>query len=184
MRLLPWDYGVRNLARSPMRLSLSLAGAALVVLLVLAAGAFVRGMDQSLRDSGDVSNVILLGAGSEESFERSEIAPAVAGLVQAAVPGIKSRLGVPYVSPEVHMQSVIRENRDAERAMQILVRGVTPGAFLVHPQARVIDGRFAEPGRDEVIVGTQAATNMGLAQERLSVGQTLYFDDRVWTIVG
>ncbi len=184
MRLLPWDYGVRNLARSPLRLSLSLAGAALVVLLVLAAGAFVRGMDQSLRESGNPSNVILLGAGSEESFERSEIAPAVAGLVQAAVPGIKSRLGVPYVSPEVHMQSVIRENRDADRPMQILVRGVTPAAFLVHPQARVIDGRFAEPGRDEVIVGTQAATNMGLAQERLSVGQTLYFDDRVWTIVG
>src|SRR5438477_6914977 len=118
MRLLPWDYGVRNLARSPVRLSLNLAGAALVVLLVLTAGAFVRGMDQSLRESGNPSNVILLGAGSEESFERSEITSAVPGLVQAAVPGIKSRLGVPYVSPEVHMQTVIREQRDAPRAMQ------------------------------------------------------------------
>jgi putative ABC transport system permease protein len=184
MRLLPWDYGVRNLARSPVRLALSLAGAALVVLLVLAAGAFVRGMDQSLRESGNPSNVILLGAGSEESFERSEIAPSVTGLVQAAVPDIKSRLGVAYVSPEVHMQSVIRADRDAPPTMQILVRGVTPAAFLVHPQARVIDGRVPEPGRDEVIVGTQAATNMGLAQERLAIGQTVYFDDRVWTIVG
>ncbi len=184
MRLLPWDYGVRNLARSPVRLSLSLAGAALVVLLVLAAGGFARGMDQSLRESGNPANVILLGAGSEESFERSEIAPAVTGLVQAAVPGIKSRLGVSYVSPEVHMQSVIREEKDGARSMQILVRGVTPAAFLVHPQARVIDGRLPEPGRDEVLVGTQAATNMNLAQQRLAIGQTLYFDDRVWTIVG
>jgi len=184
MRLLPWEYGVRNLARSPVRLALSLAGAALVVLLVLAAGAFVRGMDQSLRESGNPNNVILLGAGSEESFERSEIAPSVTGLVQAAVPGIKSRLGVPYVSPEVHMQSVIREARDAARGMAVLVRGVTPAAFLVHPQARLIEGRVAEPGRDEVIVGTQAPTTMGLAPQRLNVGQTLYFDDRVWTIVG
>ena len=32
MRLLPWDYGVRNLGRSPLRLLLSLAGAALAVL--------------------------------------------------------------------------------------------------------------------------------------------------------
>src|SRR5215218_301267 len=150
MRLLPWDYAVRNLARSPMRLALSLAGAALVVLLVLAAGAFVRGMDQSLRESGNPANVILLGAGSEESFERSEIQPAVTGLVQAAVPGVKARLGVPYVSPEVHMQTVLRETRDAPRALQVLVRGVTPAAFLVHPQARVIEGRAAEPGRDEV----------------------------------
>jgi len=184
MRLLPWEYGVRNLARSPVRLALSLAGAALVVLLVLAAGAFVRGMDQSLRESGNPSNVILLGAGSEESFERSEIAPAVTGLAQAAVPGIKSRLGVPYVSPEVHMQSVIREDRDASRTMQVLVRGVTPAAFLVHPQARLVEGRIAEPGRDEVIVGSQMPTKMGLTEQRLAVGQTLFFDERVWTIVG
>jgi putative ABC transport system permease protein len=166
------------------RLSLSLAGAALVVLLVLAAGAFVRGMDQSLRESGNPSNVILLGAGSEESFERSEITSAVPGLVQAAVPGIKSRLGVPYVSPEVHMQTVIREGRDAPRAMQVLVRGMTPAAFLVHPQARVIEGRVAEAGRDEIIVGAQAATKMGLSPQRLAIGQTLSFDERVWTIVG
>ena len=184
MRLLPWEYGVRNLARSPVRLSLSLAGAALVVLLVLAAGAFVRGMDQSLRESGNPNNVILLGAGSEESFERSEIAPSVTGLVQAAVPGIKSRLGVPYVSPEVHMQSVIRDDRDASRTMQVLVRGVTPSAFLVHPQARLVEGRIAEPGRDEIIVGSQMPTKMGLTEQRLGVGQTLYFDERAWTIVG
>ena len=38
MRLLPWEYGVRNLGRSPLRLVLSVAGGALVVLLVLAAG--------------------------------------------------------------------------------------------------------------------------------------------------
>src|SRR6185436_13241140 len=101
MRLLPWDYGVRNLARSPVRLALSLAGSALVVLLVLAAGAFVRGMDKSLRISGGDHNVLLIGAGSEESFERSEIQPSVPGLALASIPGIKQRLGVPYVSPEV-----------------------------------------------------------------------------------
>ncbi len=184
MRLLPWDYAVRNLARSPLRLSLSLAGAALVVVLVLAAGAFVRGMDQSLRESGNPHNVILLGAGSEESFERSEIAPAVASLVQAAVPGVKVRLGVPYVSPEVHMQSVIREAPDATGPLQVLLRGMTPAAFLVHPQARIIDGRAAEAGRDEVILGTQVATRTGLPPARLGVGQTIYFDERTWTIVG
>ena len=101
MRLIPWDYAVRNLGRSPARLALSLAGSALVVLLVLAAGAFVRGMSDSLRQTGGDRNVILLGAGSEESFERSEISPAVPVQATASVPGIKARLGTPYVSPEV-----------------------------------------------------------------------------------
>ena len=75
MRLLPWDYAVRNLGRSPTRLALSVLGSTLVVLLVLAAGAFVRGMGRSMDVSAGADNVILLGAGSEESFERSEIPP-------------------------------------------------------------------------------------------------------------
>src|SRR5213083_11358 len=111
MRLLPFDYSVRNLGRSPVRLALCVVGGMLVVLLVLAAGSFVRGMNQSLRSSGGASNVILLGAGSEESIERSEIDPTAGSLAFASIPGIRTRLGVPYVSPEVHMQTVIRADR-------------------------------------------------------------------------
>ena len=184
MKLLPFDYAVRNLARSPLRLALSLAGSVLVVLLVLAAGAFVRGMDKSLRVSGGENNVILLGAGSEESFERSEIKPTVPGLVLASVPGIKQRLGVPYVSPEVFFMTAIKETAEDDHAHQVMLRGVTPVAFLVHAQARIVEGRAPEAGRDELLVGALAGTKMGLPPERLGIGQTLVFDSRPWTIVG
>src|SRR4051794_9021781 len=132
MKLLPWDYGVRNLARSPVRLALSLGGSVLVVLLVLVAAAFVRGMDKSLGVSGGANNVILLGAGSEESFERSEIGPSVPGLALASVQGIKQRLGVSYVSPEVFLMASLKENADEEKGHPVMLRGVTPAAFLVH----------------------------------------------------
>ncbi len=184
MRLLPWDYGVRNLARSPVRLALSLAGGMLVVLLVLAAGAFVRAMDQSLRVSGQANNVILLGAGSEESFERSEIQPSVPGLVQASVPGIKQRLGVPYVSPEVFLMANLKDSLNGEKDFQVMLRGITPAAFLVHSQARIVEGRNADAGRDEIIVGALTSARMGLPAERLALGKTLVFDQRTWTIVG
>src|SRR4051812_32942440 len=184
MRLLPWDYGVRNLARSPLRLGLSLGGSALVVLLVLAAGAFVRGMDKSLAVSGGERNVILLGAGSEESFERSEIGPSVPGLAAASIQGIKQRLGVPYVSPEVFLMGMLKGNRDDPAGHQVMLRGVTPAAFLVHAQVRVVEGRVPDAGRDEVLVGSLAATKMGMPPQRLAIGQTLVFDQRVWTIVG
>src|SRR5215212_5461993 len=151
MKLLPWDYGVRNLARSPMRLALSMLGSALVVLLVLAAGAFVRGMDKSLRVSGGERNVILLGAGSEESFERSEIAPSVPGLATASIPGIKQRLGVAYVSPEVFLMATVKDSAAADSAYPVMLRGVTPAAFLVHGQARIVEGRFADAGKDEIV---------------------------------
>src|SRR5688572_21920865 len=108
MRLLPWHYAVRNLLRSPLRLALSVAGSALVVLLVIAAAAFVRGMGQTLAVTGGEQNVILLGAGSEESVERSEISPTVPGLVSGTVAGIRTRLGVPLISPEVYFMAPVK----------------------------------------------------------------------------
>ena len=183
MRLLPWDYGVRNLGRSPLRLALSVAGGALVVALVIAAGAFVRGMERSLAVSASGRNVILLGAGSEESLERSEINPAVPSLLIASVEGIRSRAGVYYVSPEVHLMTELLDERGG-RPVSVLLRGVTPEAFLVHGQIGLVDGRPPEPGRDEMMVGRLAYTRMGLPAERLKPGRTLWFDGRAWTITG
>ena len=64
MRLLPFDYAIRNLGRSPLRLAMSVAGNLLVVVLVIAAAGFVRGLERSLVGSGSTKNIMLLGAGS------------------------------------------------------------------------------------------------------------------------
>ena len=184
MRFLPWDYAVRNLGRSPLRLALSIAGSALVVLLVIAAAAFVRGIDQTLRVTGGEANVILLGAGSEESVERSEIPPTVPGLVSAAVGGVRSVAGVPMVSPEVYFMTPVRLGTDDAAPLHAPLRGVTPAAFLVHRQARLTEGRLPVPGRDELIVGALAAAKLGVPEQRLATGQVLWFDNRQWTIAG
>ena len=182
MRLLPWDYGVRNLGRAPVRLALSLFGSALVVLLVLAASAFVRGMERSLTISGSAGNVILLGAGSEESVERSEVSPATGSMVAAGVSGIKQRQGVSYVSPEVHHATLLKEERENEQTLLALLRGITPAAFLVHPQIRITSGRA--PEGQELLVGRLAAAKLGVPEERLAIGRTFWLDHRPWTICG
>jgi len=182
MRFLPWEYGVRNLGRSPWRLTLGVGGSATVVLLVLAAAAFVRGMGESLHSSGGEANVILLGAGSEESVERSEVGAGVAGIAAASIPGVKERLGVPYVSPEIHMAMLVTRERDSDETVFANLRGVTRQAFLVHPQVRIFQG--SAPGPDELLVGALAGARMGLPDEDLAVGKQLWFDDRAWTISG
>lgn len=183
-RLLPFDYGVRNLGRSPIRLVASLLGAALVVGLTLAAAAFIRGMTKSLAVSGRHDNVILLGAGSEESIERSQISASVAGQVEASVPGIRRRLGVGYVSPEIHMAMSVQRSRDTAEELPAVLRGVTTSAYLVHPQVRIIQGRAPATGCDELAVGELAHTRLGVGPEDLAIGRTLWFDDRPWKIVG
>ncbi len=184
MRLLPFDYAVRNLGRSRIRLVLSVLGSALVVLLVIAAGGFVRGMDRALRATGAEQNVMVMGIGSEESVERSEISAATASLIEASVSGIRTRAGVAYISPEVHVMLPVRAGVEGERAGHALLRGITPAATLVHSNVSLVEGRLARPGMDELMVGRMAATTIGLPESDLRLGGILRIDNRPWTIVG
>src|SRR5262245_55438575 len=184
MSTLPFTYAVRNLGRSPTRLFLSVLGSALVVILVLAAASFVRGMNLALRSTGDDANVILLGAGSEESIERSEIDAGVAGLVAASIRGVRARAGASYVSPEVHVQLPLKTAADQPRAPLVLVPRVTPAATLVHPSVQIVEGRFPAAGAGEVMIGAAAYARMDAAPGDLAVGRTLLVDNHPWTIVG
>jgi putative ABC transport system permease protein len=182
--LLPFDYAVRNLGRSRIRLVLSVLGSALVVLLVIAAGGFVRGMDRALRATGAEQNVMVMGIGSEESVERSEISAATASLIEASVSGIRTLAGVAYISPEVHVMLPVRAGVEGERAGHALLRGITPAATLVHSNVSLVEGRLARPGMDELMVGRMAATTIGLPESDLRLGGVLRIDNRPWTIVG
>lgn len=184
MKPLPWEYGLRNLGRSKTRWLLCALGGLLVVLLMLAAGAFARGLDRALVGTAGEDNVLVLGAGSEESLERSEIDAATPSLLLASVPGIRRRMGVAYISPEVQMQSVLRLRENSPEELTAVFRGINPEAFLVHDKARLVEGRLAEPGADEVMVGALAASKLGVPAEALAVGKTIWFDRRNWTIVG
>ncbi len=185
MRQLPFEYAYRNLGRSRVRLFASLLGSALVVLLVLAAAGFVRGMQLTLAQQDTLhENVIILGAGSEESIERSQIQAAVEGITAASIAGLREEAGVTLVSPEIHTALPVWETADVEAVRHAMLRGVRPVALLVHSEVEIFDGRPPRSGLDEMMVGELAATRLGLPDDRLAVGKTLYFDNRDWTIVG
>ena len=185
MRQLPFQYALRNLGRSRVRLGASLLGSALVVLLILASGGFVRGMQATLAGGrGLHENVMILGTGSEEGVERSQIDASVAGIAAASIPGLKARAGVVYASPEIHAALPVRESGGSERDLPAVMRGVRPVALLVHPEVEIVEGRGPEGGRDEVMVGSLAATRLGVPDARLAVGRTVHFDGRDWAIVG
>ncbi len=187
MKLLPFDYAIRNLGRSPARMGLSVAGSAMVVLLILIAGGFVQGMSQVLRATGGENNVILLGAGSEDSIERSEIEAAVPGILAATIPGIRTRAGVAFISPEVHVMLPVKlatEPESDHAIRQIVFRGVTTAAALVHDNMTILDGRWPRAGNDEIMTGRMTPTVMGVSEAAVAIGQQIVIDRRPWTIVG
>jgi len=178
--MLPFTYALRNLFRDKSRLVQTVGGSALVVLLVMAAAALTGGMKQVLSASGSPHNAILLGAGSEESIQRSEVPERVAGIAEAAVSGVSSPLGKSAVSTEIHYMTWL-ETPDARRA-QGLFRGVTPGSLLVHPEVRLLDGHFPRAG--EIMVGRLAWRKLGLPDTDLAIGSRIRLDGADMTVSG
>jgi putative ABC transport system permease protein len=168
MRLLPFDYAIRNLGRSPKRLVLVTGGSTLVSLLVLGSVAFARGLERSLAATGLDTNALLIGSGSEESVERSELPAATADVLAASVDGLAVVAGMPAVSPEIHVALPARVDRaadpaDAPRrdAPPAVFRGIEPQAFIVHPQVRLVEGRWPARGADEIAASPGALARLG-----------------------
>lgn len=181
MKLLPWEYGIRNLLRRPTRSALTLLGLTTVVLLVLVVAGFLRGLERSLAVSGDPQTVIVFSLGMGENLEYSSVPMRTSDLVAASIDGVRSQFGNRFVSPELYQGTQVRQSEDGDASMG-LIRGLTPGALLVHSQIEIINGDWPEP--DEVLVGRLAATKLGIPLPELQPGNTLWFEGRDWTISG
>jgi ABC-type antimicrobial peptide transport system permease subunit len=177
---LPWEYGVRNLARRPLRTALTLAALSTVILLVFVVVGFIRGLEKSLTTSGDRNVVLVYSVNSEENIENSAIEARTPSLLTASVEGIWKRFGVTYVSPEMYLGTRVSLG-EGEDSMG-LVRGVTTTAPLVRRSVKLVNGRW--PATDEVIVGRLAPAKLGYPKESLAIGNQIKFEDKSWTIVG
>jgi ABC-type antimicrobial peptide transport system permease subunit len=181
LRLLPWDYGIRNLFRRPGRSALTLGALMLVVLLVLLVVGFLRGLEASLDVSGDPRVVLVHALGASEYLETSSVAGRVPALLTASLDGIQRRYGSAYVSPEVYLGTRVAAG-ESDGLTLGLVRGVLPAALLVRRQVQITEGHWPGPG--EVLAGRLAATKLSRAERALEVGQTVSFEGRTWRISG
>ena len=179
-KLLPWEYGIRNLFRRPLRTLLTFAGLTTVLLLVLIVVGFIRGLERTLSVSGDPNTALVFSLGMGENVEYSSIPMRTSDLVPASVPGIRERYGRKYVSPELYLGTQVVVG-DREPAMG-LVRGVTPDILLVRNRVELEEGAWPETG--EVMVGRMAATKVGAGEGQLEVGNTITFENRQWRISG
>lgn len=180
-RLLPWEYGVRNLFRRPSRTLLTLLGLTLVVLLILIVVGFIRGLENSLAVSGDPRVVLVHAPGGSENVENSTVPGRTAPVLAASVAAVQRRYGQSYVSPEIYLGTRVQIASSTEPRLG-LVRGITPTAHLVRRQVQLVAGRWPGPG--EVMAGRFAAAKLGCKEADLAVGQSLTLEGRAWLISG
>jgi ABC-type antimicrobial peptide transport system permease subunit len=180
LRLLPWEYGVRNLFRRPLRSVLTLVGLTLAVLLVFLVVGFIRGLEASLAVSGDPRVVVVHSLGSSENLENSSVPNRTPALLSASLEGIQRWQGASFVSPELYLGTLVAVQQGEPTFG--LVRGVTSAVLLVRRQVQIIDGRWPGPG--EVLVGRLASTKLGRSRDALTIGQTVTYEGRDWRVSG
>src|SRR5439155_905373 len=141
MRLLPWDYGVRNLARRPVRTALTGLGLALVVFLLLVVLGFVRGLELSLERSGDPDVMLLHNANSAENLENSSITDEVPALARTEFAAHLMKYGgTAAVSPELTIASRVGAADPGGKAPLAVLRGVDLSrVFLVRRQVALVE---------------------------------------------
>lgn len=181
LRLLPWEYGVRNLLRRPARSALTLGALATVVLLIFVVVAFIRGLETSLAVSGDPQVVLVYSINAAEDIENSAIPGRTASLLSASLEGIDKQFGVARISPELYVGTRVSVGEN-DSPMFGIVRGVTPATPLVRKQVQVTDGAWPRAG--ELLVGKLVAAKLGCEASDLEIGKTIRFDGQDWKVAG
>ena len=178
--MIPFSHCIRNLLRRPGQSCQLIAGSCVVVLLVMTAASMNHAMKQTLGNTGDPLNTIIVGAGSEESVERSEVKQGVAEIIGSSISGIRQIMDKPSLSPEIHFNGML-STQDG-KSSQALIRGVQPVALWVHQRVRILEGRFPNPG--EIMVGRLAHKKLGFNRSQLQIGQILVFNGEELIISG
>lgn len=150
---IPLTYNLRSLLVRKATTAATAFGIALVVFVLASSLMLSRGIKQTLMSSGSVDKALILRKGSDSELA-SGIENKYLNLILAA-PGVKrDPSGQPLGMGEVIVVAAMNKT-DAEVGQigNVLVRGVQNNVYSLRPQVRLIQGRPAQPGTDEAVVG-------------------------------
>jgi putative ABC transport system permease protein len=149
--MIPISYNVRSLWVRKATTLATAFGIALVVFVLASALMLSSGIQETMMSAGRSDNAIVIRKGSDTEMA-SSIEIKNVGLIQAA-PGVKRDEAGPLGSGELVVVIAQDKVGTEGQVSNILVRGITPNAFKVHPEVRIVQGRPPEPGKDEVAIG-------------------------------
>jgi putative ABC transport system permease protein len=175
---IPLSYNLRNLIVRKTTTVMTALGIALTVAVLLAVLALVDGLKATLSSSGDPLHIIVLRKGSD-----SEI---VSNFNRTQFQDLKFKTGIangkdgqPLASLE--MVTVINlASVDNPNGTNVTIRGLQPAGIELRSKVRLVNGRWFDAGKREVVVGSSVAKRFPDAQ----IGKTLTFARGTWTIVG
>jgi putative ABC transport system permease protein len=151
--LIPINYSIRSLFVRRATTIATALGIALVVFVLASALMLSEGIRKTMVSSGSVDNAIVLRKGSDTELASSIETPTV-GLILSA-PGVKKDdKGEPIGSGEVVVVIAMDKLTGTDgQVSNVQVRGVPGDVMRTRSNLNITDGRPAQPGTDECIIG-------------------------------
>ncbi len=168
---------LRSLRRRPASSAVAVVGITGVVLVFVAVLSIGEGFRRTLATTGSPDTAIVLRSGSPDEMSSGLSREETRWIAEA--PGVARGPSGPLASAELFVVvdlPLARTGTDAN----VPLRGVSPEAFAVRDDVRIVEGRAFTPGRREVVVGDGAHA----AFSGLEIGRTLRWGQNDWTVVG
>jgi putative ABC transport system permease protein len=148
--MIPIRYNLRSLTVRKTSNLLAVFGVAMVVFVLAAALMLSAGIRKTMASSGRDDAAIVIRKGSEAEVA-SNIEDPIVGLV-ASQPGVAQIEGRPAAASETVLVVSLGKNGEVGFT-NIQVRGLSPESKFLGRKIRIVKGREARPGSDEVIIG-------------------------------
>jgi ABC-type antimicrobial peptide transport system permease subunit len=175
---IPLAYSVRNLWTRKLTTALTAGGMALVVFVFAAVLMLDEGLRQTLVATGEPDNILVTrrasGTEVQSAVERTQ-----AAIVEGQPEIAAGANGVPLVSRELVVLIALPKSGTGVPT-NVTIRGIGERGLELRPQVQVREGRMPRFGTAEIMVGRSIAERFDGA----SIGQTLRFGGRDWTVVG
>jgi putative ABC transport system permease protein len=149
--MIPVKYNYRNLVVRKTTTIAAAFGLALVVFVFAAAQMLGNGIKKTLGRSAGAENAIVLRRGSSAEME-SGIEENQVNLVLAQAAQIGASKKPPGVGEILVV--ILMDKLGTNGVSNVTVRGVPEDVFEFRNSAKIIEGRAAKPGTDEVVVGS------------------------------
>ena len=152
--MVPIRYNVRNLLVRRTTTIAAALGVGLVVFVLAAALMLNEGLARTLDLSGHDDTAIVLRKGSDSEMP-SSIEDKAMGLIKVA-PGVKAgKDGLPAVIGE-SVVVLFQELTNGKGKSNVTLRGVPLDQIIAfRPEVKIIEGKMAATGTNEVVVGTR-----------------------------
>lgn len=175
---IPISYNIRNLIVRRTTTLMTALGVGLTVAVLLSVLALVDGLRTAFETSGDPLNVLVVRKGSTSELVSNFTRTMYQDL--KFKPGIaRDEKGEPMASLE--MVTILNlASVDAPDGMNITLRGLPPVGIAMRSHVKIVEGRWFETGKREIVVGKSIAKRFPDAR----LGGKLKFARGEWDVVG